>query len=194
MSQPDSDTEVVELSVSLSGLTITVRGSPARAAEFAVADQGSPTSHHHDQTLDLSQVSQPSAAPSSIDSRSSIAASFPLCPAHWLARGNRLTGSRIPGNQRATRAWTAGCWARAVVENRISSPNRTEAIELQNRFWCVVSCQSIDCPRVFTSSRAFFAAVGVVEGSTTICHAFPSETEARIYLEAAGQVFPDTLN
>ena len=141
MSQPGSDAEVIELSVNFSGLSITVRGSPDRAADFVrgLSDRGSPSTSHHDPSLDLS-----AAAPSPV-------ASF-------------------------------------------SSPNRSEAIELQNKFWCVVFCQGVSCPRVFTSSRAFFGAVGPVEGSTTICHAFPSETEARVYLEGAGLEFPDVLN
>lgn len=182
MSQPGSDAEVIELSVNFSGLSITVRGSPDRAADFVrgLSDRGSPSTSHHDPSLDLSAAAPSPVAFSAAESRSSIPGSFPLCPAHWLARGNRLTGSRIPGNQRVRRAWIAGCWARSVLEGRISSPNRSEAIELQNKFWCVVFCQGVSCPRVFTSSRAFFGAVGPVEGSTTICHAFPSETEARV--------------
>ena len=153
MSQPDPDTEVIELSVALSGLSITVRGSPARAAEFVrgLSDRGSPSASHNDPTLDLSAASLSSVAPSATESCSSIPGSFPLCPAHWLARGNCLSGSRIPGNQRVRRAWIAGCWAGAVLEERISSPNRSEAIELQNRFWCVVSSQGITCSRVLCS-------------------------------------------
>ena len=132
---------------------------------------------------------------SSVETRCSIASEFPSCPAHWIGlASSRLSGSRISGSDRAKRVWLAGCWARAVIDSRIGSPNRSAAIELPNRFWCVLSCQGLSCPRVFTTSRQFFAAVGHVEGSTTVCHAFPSETESRIYFEAAGFDYPSSQN
>ena len=194
MSQPVSNTEVIELSVNFSGLSITVRGSPDRAADFVrgLSDRGSPSTSHHDQSLDLSAIAPSTVASSAAESRSSIPGTFPLCPAHWLARGKpsyRLTNSWESESQTCLDCRVLGqdqSW-----RGRISSPNRSEAIELQNKFWCVVFCQGVSCPRVFTSSRAFFGAVGPVEGSSTICHAFPSETEARVYLEGAGLEFPD---
>ncbi len=125
---------------------------------------------------------------SSVETHCSIASEFPSCPAHWIGlASSRLSGSRISGSDRAKRVWLAGCWARAVIDSRIGSPNRSAAIELPNRFWCVLSCQGLSCPRVFT-------AVGHVEGSTTVCHAFPSETESRIYFEAAGFDYPSSQN
>ena len=199
MSQPEQDSEVVELSLQLSGLAITVRGSPSRAVEFVrgLSDQASPAPSHHGYP---SQPGTPASTvrswvSSSVETRCSIASEFPSCPAHWLGlAASRLSGSRIGGADRARRAWLAGCWARAVIDSRIGSPNRSAAIELPNRFWCVLSCQGLTCPRVFTTSRQFFAAVGAVEGSTTVCHAFPSETESRIYFEAAGFDYPSSQN
>eukprot|EP00435_Cladocopium_sp_Y103_P043042 s6_g12.t1 len=87
-------------------------------------------------------------------------------------------------------AWLAGQWARAVIRGRVSSPNRTETVELGNRFWCVVKCSSCTVPQVFTTSAGYFRAIGTLAGSDTVSHAFASETEARIYLEAAGFEFP----
>lgn len=194
---PDSD--IVELSVQLAGLSITVRGSPARAADFVRDLTESPPRSSHP-GVESSVASEPSllswtsSAAAPVDSRTSILASFPPCPGHWLLVSHRLTSSRLPGAQRIRRAWIAGCWARAVREGRIGSPNQTEAIELPNRFWCVVHCEHLSRPRVFSTSGAFFAAVGRVQGSTTICHGFPSETEARCYFEAAGETYPSTLN
>ena len=199
MVQPVPDSDIVELSVQLAGLSITVRGSPARAADFVRDLTESPPRSSHP-GVESSVASEPSllswtsSAAAPVESRTSILASFPPCPGHWLLVSHRLTSSRLPGAQRIRRAWIAGCWARAVREGRIGSPNQTEAIELPNRFWCVVHCEHLSQPRVFSTSGAFFAAVGRVQGSTTICHGFPSETEARCYFEAAGETYPSSLN
>lgn len=196
MGQPEPDSEVIELSLQLAGLSITVRGSPSRAVDFVreLADSPPVSQASHGYPSAPSEASVQSFT-SSGDTRGSLLASFPACPAHWITRAStHLSGSSLSGPERARRAWIAGCWARAVSEGRVSSPNRTETIGLQNRFWCVVQCSGLDCPRVFTSSSSFFRAVGTVSGSSTICHAFPSETEARIYLEAAGVQYPSSLN
>jgi len=109
-----------------------------------------------------------------------------LVLAFGLGWQTRSWGSHKTPAERAKRAWIAGNCARAVAQGRVSSPNCSETIELQNRYWCVVRCSNCHTPRVFTSSSAFFRATGPIEGSSTICHAFPSRAEARIYLEAAG--------
>lgn len=69
-----------------------------------------------------------------------------------------------------------------------------EQLELANRYYCVLSCARLSEPRVFTSSRQFFSAVGRLEGSDTVCQAFPSESEAKIYFRGAGVPFPADLN
>ena len=199
MGDHEPDSEIVELGVRLAGLTITVRGSPSRTADF-VRDLADSSLRSIPPPVDTSQVSEPSilsfgsSPASSRDSRTSILASFPPCPGHWLVAAHRLTCSRLSGLSRIKRAWVAGCWARAVGEGRIGSPNQTEAIELPNRYWCVAFCEHLAGPRVFTTSGAFFAAVGRVQGSNTICHGFPSETEARVYFEASGATYPTALN
>lgn len=123
-----------------------------------------------------------------------LAASFPECPQRWLRLSSRLGASNLSSEARITRAWIAGCWARAVVDQRIGSPNRSTACSLSNRYWVVVRCEGLRTPRIFTSSRRFFAAVGEIEGSSTVCHAFPSETEAAVYLDAANCTFPSSFD
>ena len=195
MSSNDGDQETIELALQLAGLSISVRGAPDRAADFvrriASENAGQPGEHPRSDlpassVTSFSRISEVSQA-SSTTSRTSIRASFEPCPEHWLrVAHSRLSGSRLSPQQRAERAWIAGQWARAVLEDRIGTPNATEAIELANRFWVVLRCSNCRCPRIFTSSGAFFAAIGRLEGSDTVTHAFPSETEARIYLESSG--------
>ena len=101
MSQPDPDSEVVELSIQLSGLSITVRGSPARAVDFVrgLSDQPPNTSDHHGYLPSAPGTPASSAASwvsSSVETRCSIATAFPACPAHWIGlASSRLSGSRI---------------------------------------------------------------------------------------------------
>eukprot|EP00438_Fugacium_kawagutii_P010126 Skav208967 [mRNA] locus=scaffold1134:67924:68523:+ [translate_table: standard] len=192
MSTREEDSEVVELALELQGLSITVRGRPHQAASFVHLVTQSPELRQDSAPQEPSELggySTISASTTSSETRRSIQASFLPCPQHWVVSAGaalRSQSTRFTGGDRARRAWLAGQWAKAVLDGRVSSPNSTEAIELGNRFWCVVRCAHCPTPRIFTSSSAFFGAVRPLEGSDTISHAFPSETEAHIYLEAAG--------
>ena len=197
---PDHD--VVELVLEFGGLSISVRGSTESASSFVrgliPGAQSAPPASLSPPCSSFSRVSVAASDPgpprTPIETRRSIEDSFPACPSNWIRAGRTLSAIGTTGEERVTRAWVAGCWAKAVLDNRIGSPNRSSACRLQNRFWVVLFCQGLEVPRVFTSSRAFFAAVGRVEGSDTLCHGFASATEAETYLEAAGFAFPLSLN
>eukprot|EP00435_Cladocopium_sp_Y103_P051137 s652_g15.t1 len=194
----NSDPDLVELSLELAGLAITVRGPASQAADFV--RQLAPSSSNHSAVSEGSgypraeeERGRPRSVRSSASSetRSSILASFPKLPDRLLGLAEaNLSSAKLSAKLRAERAWVAGQWARAVIGGRVSSPNRSETIELGNRFWCVVKCASCEVPQVFTTSAAYFRAIGSLSGSDTVSHAFPSETEARIYVEAAGFEFP----
>ncbi len=212
MSQEEPEQEDVEISLLLAGLSISVRGSPASAASF-VRDLASPANstarHSFGSAVSTSPAVQPdpvrsdlfaspprpSSRPSpSHETRASIEASFPPCPGHLLdSLAPRLRGP-ISGESRIRRAWLAGCWAKAVCKGRIGTPNRSEAIPQANRYYCVLFCQRFSGARIYDSSRAFFAAVGRVDGSDTVCHGFPSDSECRAYFEGAGVAFPLSFN
>lgn len=212
MSHPsDFDSDLVELSVSLAGLSVSVRGSPEQAAAFVrgISESGNSASFssNHGSLASPSPIGslrsglRRSAPASSIsdgsysqvsapETRDSIRRSFPSVPSHFLERATQLTGSRLSGGERIQRAWIAGCWAGATKAGRIQSPNRTPSIDLGNRVYVVIRCERFICPRIFRSSQSFHTAVGRLEGSDTICHGFPTDTEAAIYLEAAGEELP----
>lgn len=211
--QPDLDADLVELNISVAGLSVSVRGSPERAAAFVrgLSEPGTPArsfqdhasssfqvSPVHSDPIGLIRSSPPSAysdrSYSQISSRSafsetraSILRGFPSVPVHLLELAPRLIGSRLSGVDRVRRAWIAGCWAGATKAGRIQSPNRTPSIDLGNKIYVVIRCVGLDCPRIFGSSRSFHSAVGSLENSDTICHGFPTEIEASIYLEGAGE-------
>ena len=207
------DPDIVELELEFQGLSISVRGPAGSAASFvrglesnsvsanSSGFQQSPVSGHHHASAagSFSGLSPVASAPSvaastSSESRAVVLSSFPEIPQDLLRLANRLSGSRLSGPQRVQRAWTCGCWAGAVLAGRVPSPNQAEQLELANRYYCVLSCARLSEPRVFTSSRQFFSAVGRLEGSDTVCQAFPSESEAKIYFRGAGVPFPADLN
>eukprot|EP00435_Cladocopium_sp_Y103_P039837 s2497_g10.t1 len=125
--------------------------------------------------------------------RSQIAASFDTCPGRLLDLASRFPGGRnsscsISAEGRIERAWVAGQWARAVLGGRIGSPNRTPAIELRSRFYAVARCDNLDKPTIFKPSQSYWRAIGSLQSSSSVSQSFPSELEARIYLESAGLV------
>ena len=185
--------EEVNLSLEFQGLQITVRGSADRAAGFvqrlateaSSTRRNSPTSVSSWQEVELTP---PPSPPRAVETRASVEASFPRIPRHLdLLATSLSTASRgWTSEERVRRAWTAGNWAAAARSGRVQSPNRTPTIDLPNKYYVVVQGPNIDSPRVYKTSRELFAAVGALEGSSTICHGFPSKAEAQIYLAGAG--------
>lgn len=199
MSNPASSSEedILDLSLRLHGLRITVRGPSAAALDFVQRASALPS-------LDSSGVSEvgssgawsvvdaPPASTFSPARRSSgyqpVEATFPACPDHLrrLASSLGLRSARLSAEERVERAWTAGCWAKAVIEGRARVPAATPKSGLSNRVYVVLRGPQIDPPTLFHTSAALQAAVGELQGSDTVCHGFPSRTEAAIYVEAAG--------
>lgn len=125
------------------------------------------------------------------ETRDSILRSFVDCPDRLLAQSSRLSGSSLSGPDRVRRAWLAGQWASAVRAERIGSPNRTPAIDLRPRFYAVLQASGLSQATVFRSSASYWRCIGSLESSNSISQAFPSELEAKIYLESAGEPNPD---
>lgn len=102
-----------------------------------------------------------------------------LSPPVLLTFAARLqeTSSGWTSEERIERAWRAGNWAGAVKQGRVGSPNRTLAIDLPNRHYVVLRGPGISSPRFFRSSRAFFQAVGTLDGPSHICHGSKFEAE-----------------
>eukprot|EP00435_Cladocopium_sp_Y103_P024548 s2882_g6.t1 len=123
---------------------------------------------------------------SGIETRDQILSTFRPCPSDLRQLGVKLVGASLSGASRIDRAWVAGCWARAVLDQRIHSPNRTPPLDLRSRFYAVVRANSVDCPVIFKSSASYWRALGTLEGSNSISQSFPSESEAKVYLLAAG--------
>ena len=98
--------------------------------------------------------------------------------------GSSFGGSVSSGQFRIRRAWQAGQWARAVLDQRASSPNRSEPLDLRCRFYAVLRCEGLDCPVVFRSPGSYWSALGSFSsgrGASSVSHAFASECEALVY-------------
>ena len=72
------------------------------------------------------------------------------------------------------------------VSGRCHSPNRTPPLDQRSRFYAIVKCEGISVPVIYRSSASYWAAIRSLEGSDSISQSFPSELEAKIYVEAAG--------
>ena len=73
-----------------------------------------------------------------------------------------------------------------VLARRVGSPCRTPTIDLRPRFYAVVSAPGLEGPTIFKSSTSYWKLIKSLQDSPSISHSFPSELEARVYLEAAG--------
>ena len=118
--------------------------------------------------------------------------SFAPLPEHCLWTCRSLTGAGSTPLARATRAWTSGLWAKLVLEDQVPTPRPASRLPaaLRPRFYVVLRCEGLSCPRLFSSGRLFKEAVGSLEGSQTVCQSFASIAEAAVYCEAAGFALP----
>lgn len=202
---PPQDGDHIELSCTLGALRISITGpadqatdllhyitrrgaAPAPSApsegsfELVATEQGPPAASSSTTTP------TPVVATPALETRDSIEASFVTCPGVWLQGHQKLVGSSKSGAERIQRAWKAGQWARAVAEGRIPTPNRTPTFDLRSRHHSVYRCPGLDLPTVFNSAGSYWQAIGDLSTSPSISHAFPSQTEARVYLAGAGVV------
>ena len=122
--------------------------------------------------------------------RSEVEASFPGLPRCLLDSCRVLRGGSLSWQSPAQRAWTAGCWARAVLEAQAESPNPSGSVGLSNRIYCVIAAEGLESPAVVHSFPAYRAIVGELRRGGSISHGFPSEAEARLYFAGAGLDYP----
>eukprot|EP00438_Fugacium_kawagutii_P033672 Skav204069 [mRNA] locus=scaffold3:515457:529911:- [translate_table: standard] len=183
MSGASSNHDVAELTLLFRGLRVTVVGPGDQAARVLAAiselPQFDPQSPPSEFEL-LEEVSR-STTRSQQERSDEIEASFGPCPSFVLATASRLGGSRAVAEQRIRRAFVAGQWARAVLDNRIASPARTEQLLLRPRVFVVLRADRLREPTVFETSRDYWNCIGSSQDSSSVSHAFPSETEARAY-------------
>ena len=122
--------------------------------------------------------------------RAEVEESFPVLPNSLRDTCRALRGSSLSWQARAERAWLAGCWARAVLEAWTECPSRSEALGISNRVYCVLAAEGLPAPVVLHSFSAYKRVVGELRRGGSLSHAFPSESEARLYFAGAGFDYP----
>ena len=190
MSNNGPDSETVELALQLSGLSITVRGAPDRAADFIRRVSDLPSSSTA--SVDLPSSSEPVVSGSAVvespsASLTSIEETFEPCPENCLvSAASFLRSTRVSSDLRAKRAWIAGQWAKAFIEGRVSEIPPTPEIGLPQKYWALLRSPRCRAPRLFQSFGKFSQEAGSLSVPGTVGHDFATETEAFIYLQAAG--------
>ena len=190
----NGDDEEVNLALEFEGLSISVCGSSSATVDFVRRiSSSSPTLSvtSAPPSLSFSYIFfVPFASPvSASETRASIEASFPDYPVSCLRLASRLQweSSQYSREDRIRRAWKAGNWAGATIRGRVQSPNRTPTIDLGNRSYVVPRTPDIDSPQIFSTSAQFHRAVGDLAGTDTVCHGFPTKTEAEVYIAGSEQ-------
>lgn len=123
----------------------------------------------------------------------SFAASIPPLPAHCVDLCNTIGHSSAAlRRQRAERAWIAGHWARAADQGIVPKPRPTFSIPglPKNTVYVVIRAPGLEHPVVVHSAREYFKLIPQFRDSSSISHAFPSLSEARVYCLAFGIAFP----
>ena len=129
-----------------------------------------------------------SAPPGS--SRSVTEAGFPECPAYFLSRARSLGAcSTGPPESRILRAWRAGCWAREVLQGNFPTPSASARLDIPSRVYPVLGGPGVQ-PAFYRAYRDVARALGPLSSSGAVFHGFPSETEAEVYVVAAGLQWP----
>jgi hypothetical protein len=191
MSQSKHDGEPFEVQCSLGDLRITIAGPRDQATALLLRltsekSEESTRSPRTEGSFDL--VSSVPSEVQNSENRCAIASSFLPCPRHLLAQSTRLSGSSTSGEDRIRRAWTAGQWAGAVQAGRISTPNRSQQLDLRPRYYAIIKAQNLDSSTLCKSAASYWGIIEEMAKSNSISHSFPSEIEAQVYFAGAGVI------
>ena len=101
-------------------------------------------------------------------------------------------GGKLSARDRAQRAWSAGYWARFVLEGRISKPRPTSPCDLANTTYVVLRAGTVSSPVRCEKASDYRALLGDVQGDS-ISHGFASKSEAKVYCLGAGIPYPEKV-
>ena len=118
-----------------------------------------------------------------------LAGQFPQCPPAALELCALLRGGQISKEQRARRAWIAGCWAKLALEDKIRLPEPAEPIGLSNTCFIILRAAGHQTPKLVEDSATYQR---ICQGPTCrpVGHGFASKSEAKVYCLAAEIEFP----
>lgn len=108
-----------------------------------------------------------------------VASSIPPLPAHCIDLCSRLAGTAAEVQNRAQRAWEAGCWAKATWEGKVPKPRPTPKLGLQSTVYIILKGPGISRPVRVSSAAEYYKLLPKFEDS--ISHAFASQAEGKVY-------------
>ena len=118
---------------------------------------------------------------------------FPPVPASAKHICAKLTGGQYSQEQRARRAWVAGCWAKLALDKKVARAKPALPIDLANTNFVILRADGCTTPKLFEELGSFQR---ICQGSQCwpIGHGFASKAEARVYCLAAEVDFPPTVS
>ena len=119
-----------------------------------------------------------------------VAESITQAPPAALAFASRLSASPTEKKERIQRAWEAGLWARATLENRVPKPRPTPKTSLRSSVYVIVRAPGLAQPCWVTSASDYYRILPQFT-EDSLSHSFASQAEARAYCLAIGIAFPD---
>lgn len=162
-------------------------------AEVALASSVSDTRSEAWDFVSTPRPTRRETPPSSSHDYNNLARELPQVPDFCVRLCANLSGYQsASGKSRAERAWEAGFWAKCALEGRIRRPRPSWPLDLRNQFYVVLKAEGYPCPLVCNKAADYRAILQDFEGDT-LSHAFPSQAEARVYCQAAGVPFPETI-
>ena len=156
-----------------------VRGE--RAGVLTEGDDRAGVSSFEDFELVTSAKPGPGSSRTSSNSSAynALALEIPELPSEALRLCGNLRGAKLSFKQRAERAWSAGVWARFVLEGKIAKPRPSSPCDVANTTYVVV--------------RAKGALLGDCSEAGSLSHGFASKGEVRVYCLGLNIPYPEKV-
>eukprot|EP00438_Fugacium_kawagutii_P008168 Skav214662 [mRNA] locus=scaffold923:46338:46910:+ [translate_table: standard] len=164
--------------------------------QVVVSLQGLSLAVRNHSLLEVSAVSGGSAgytvSSSLEEAYNTLADQIPPVPSHLVDSCKQLRGGSLSAQERAERAWEAGWWARFTLEGRVNKPKPSSPCDCKNTQYIVLRAAGFRCP-LWTQRASDYRSVVGDSNQDVVSHGFASLAEARIYVAAAGEQFPETV-
>lgn len=123
------------------------------------------------------------------NAREVLAGQFPECPSVAFELCASLRRGQLPKEERARRAWVAGCWAKLVLEDKIRLPEPAAPIGLSNTCYVILRAAGHRTPKLVEDVTTYQE---ICQGPSCrpVGHGFASKSEAKVYCLAADVEFP----
>ncbi|CAK9109555.1 unnamed protein product [Durusdinium trenchii] len=119
------------------------------------------------EALEAERDQRTGASGTNFSSYHDVEKSIPPLPDHCVDLCGRLGGTIEDVKSRATRAWIAGCWAKATLEGKIPKPRPTPKIALQATTYIILKGPGVQRPTRVSSAAEYFKLLPRFENSVS---------------------------